>query len=157
MTQRFILFSFFLFSFLSLFSQSEKVLVMATVEGEKSIRLSEIISVKYLDNVMTINSADGSYSSNDIDLIDKIYFSNVTENATTGIDAVACESLVVSADDVIYLNACAGTHFGVYTTSGIAVCDGIVENSPLRLDIKAWEKGCYIVRMSNRIVKIFNR
>ncbi len=89
MIQRFILFPFFIFSFVSLFSQSDKVLVVASVEGESFIPLSKIVGIKYVDAVMTVNGVDGTYFSDNVDFIDKISFALAGDVNRDGIVDVA--------------------------------------------------------------------
>ena len=96
MIQRFIALLLFVHCFVPLFSQGGKVLVMATSGGTTFIPLNKIVSIGYDDNIMKVNGADGTFYSNDIGNVDKMFFGIVGDVNIDSVVDVADVTKVVA-------------------------------------------------------------
>lgn len=122
---------------------------------EKVITLDSLEQITFDGTTVTIEQTDGSKSSADMGLIERIYFS--APSSIADINAQDNNLVEYLAHDEIAINSEAGSTVAIYSLTGAQLLTRRIDTQGEAVSITGLPQGIYIVKANERTTKIVKR
>ena len=147
----------FIISFIAIAGTATAQHMVVDIIGneEKVITLDSLEQITFDGTTVTIEQTDGSKSSADMGLIERIYFS--TPSSIADINAQDNNLVEYLAHDEIAINSEGGSTVAIYSLTGTQLLTRRINALGEKISIASLPQGIYIVKANERTTKIVKR
>ena len=147
----------FIISFIAIAGTATAQHMVVDIIGneEKVITLDSLEQITFDGTTVTIEQTDGSKSSADMGLIERIYFS--APSSIADINAQDNNLVEYLAHDEIAINSEGGSTVAIYSLTGTQLLTRRINALGEKISIASLPQGIYIVKANERTTKIVKR
>lgn len=134
---------------------SQHMLIDKSGSDNEVVNISDIRQITFNGTTVTVEQNDGTASSNDMSVINRISFGDYTAIGQVKPDDSALVTYISS--DRIAVNSYAGSQVTIYNIVGSQVLNTRLSADYGTISIASLPKGIYIVKTNDRTAKIIRR